>query len=313
VNNNTGTPYVPPTNNNNNNNNPPTYSKTGLNTLFAGLKSTPQTFTVTAGTYSTKFGAEGTVLKFYPNSFKNGSGQVISNGTVTIKLIEMYTPGPMIANRATTTANGKFLRSGGQVKITATMNGQTVYANKYGISFAQAGPSTQDMSLYVGNTNNEDSVVTWSIMDSMNTGTNTGGTVSDSGQNIYTYTFDSCTSFNFINCDYFYNYTGTLTDMFCVMPDTTFNSSNTEVFVVFPGINSVTTMGQYETNTATFHLYSSFWIPVGINVHVVVIANKNGTYYYFQQLNNTVTSNMSVTATMTQQTLSYIQTQLGNL
>jgi hypothetical protein len=300
-------------NNNNNNNNISGISKTNLNNLFNPLRSTPQSFTVTAGSSQTVTGTQGTVLKFYPNSFKNAQGAIINSGTVTIKLVEMYKPGDMIANRASTVANGKPLISGGQVNIKATINGQEVYANKYSISFAETAPSIQPMALYYGNTNNADSITSWSIADTTGNGTTTNGTIADTSTNDYFHVFDSCTSFNWINCDYFYNDPSPLTNIFVVMPDTTFIPSNTQVFLVFPTINSATYLGQYDLGTSTFSLYTSYFIPIGMTIHIVAIAEKNGQFYYFQQTGLTTTLNMSVNAVMTPQTQSYILTQLSLL
>src|ERR1700761_671407 len=63
------------------------------NQLFADLKTTPQNFTVTAGKYQTIIGSDSTVINFYPNSFKDKNGNIISSGSINIALIEMYNPG----------------------------------------------------------------------------------------------------------------------------------------------------------------------------------------------------------------------------
>jgi hypothetical protein len=290
-----------------------TGSKTKLNALFAEFRSTPQSFTVTAGTNQTITGAEGTVLTFYPHSFKDAQGNIITSGTISIKLIEMYKPGAMIANRATTTNNGKLLISGGQVNIKATKNGQEVFANSYGIAFPQQYPSNQPMALYYGNTDNPDSLTTWTIADTLLNGTTTNGTTNDSFNNYYVNEFDSCTNFNWINCDYFYNVQGPLTNISVVMPDTNFNASNTQVFIVFPSINSVTNVSVYNAGTSTFSLGMNYEIPVGMTIHIVAITNNNGQYYYFEDAWLTSTANMSVTTTMTPQTQAYIFTQLSQL
>ena len=293
---------------------PAGYSKKGLKQLFSPLQPGKQSFTVTAGTHSTIVGAAGTKLTFYPNSFLTATGQPVTSGTVQIQLIEATRIGSMIGARAITTAGGKLLRSGGEVYISATMNGQALTANKYGVGFKQAGYSSQPMGLYVGNANNEDSVVTWDGPFTGN-GTTSNGTITDSlqGPNGWYHQFDSCTSFNWINCDYFYNSTATLTNVSAVTPDTSFNVSNTSVFLVFPSINSVTYMGTYATGSHTFSLNASYFVPVGMNVHLVGISAKNGNLYYGELLNQTTTASMSVPLPLQQQTLSYIQSHLAAL
>jgi len=69
----------------------------------------------------------------------------------------------MIANRASTTSNGKILTSCGQVFLTASINGQEVFANKFGIAFKQASLKTLPMFLWYGNTDNSDSIVNWML------------------------------------------------------------------------------------------------------------------------------------------------------
>jgi len=162
----------------------PTYTyanKTNLNKLFAPIRSTPQSFSVTAGASHKVTGSKGTVLSFYPNSFKDANGNIITSGTINIQLIEMYKPGQMIANRATTTANGQLLKSGGQVYISATKAGAPVYANKYGIAYPQPAASSVPMQLFYGNTQNADSVVTWAMADTTKPGAVANGTVNTSG------------------------------------------------------------------------------------------------------------------------------------
>ena len=123
----TNDPYVPV----NPNGQPPVnYPGSGatsatLKSLFNDLRSTPQTLTTTAGVSSTLYGTKGTRITFYPNSFKDASGNIITSGNIVIKLTEMLTPGAMIAENATTqTTDGDILRSGGQVKIEASKDGQ---------------------------------------------------------------------------------------------------------------------------------------------------------------------------------------------
>jgi hypothetical protein len=289
-----------------------TYDLTKLNQLFAGLKSTPQTFYVAAGSSHSIMGSQGTVVNFYPHSFKDGSGHIITSGTVQIKLIEIYNPGAMISNRATTvTANG-LLQSAGEVYISATMNGQEVYANKYGLAFNQAAASQQKMAIFYGNNNNKDSVITWSVGDTTKSYNIAWGTVNDSaGMASIFYQFDSCTNFNWVNCDHFSSYQP-ITDVQVTMPDTSFNPSNTQVFIVFTNLNCAVHCSMYNAATHTFSLYSGYYVPVGENGYIVATSNKTGNYYYFQQ-SAYIANNMTINATMTQHPLNYIQTQLLGL
>lgn len=284
-----------------------------LKQLFTYLKSTPQTFMVTAGTSQTITGAKGTLLMFNPQSFKDGSGNIISSGMVTIQLTEMYTPGDMIANRVnTSTAMQQRLTSGGSVNIKATMGGVEVFANDYDIAFKQDGYKEAPMGLFRG----------FEVVDS--TGTNVQWyddmtnaiertTKVDTSQNFY-YMFDSCTSFNWINCDYFYNAPSPKTEVTVVLPDNSYDGMNTQVFVIFPGINSVTCLYSYNAATHSFNFgHSSYFVPLGTQIHVIAISAKNGSYFLAQQQNITVVNNQTVTLTPATQPLSAIQALLNTL
>ena len=307
---------------------------TKLNSLFVSLRPVPQSITVTAGFLQTVYGIGGTKLTFYPNSFKDKKGNVITSGIIDIQLTEVYTLGDKIATRATTTSNGQLLTSGGQVLITATMNGNEVFANKYGIGFKQPGQSQKPMTLFYGDTNNPDSVVTWGVPSPNQVGVYVSGTTTYSDTNIVVfvnpntgvvdtmtthgpildyYQFDSCTNFNWINCDYFYTSSAQLTDVTVFVPDTSFNSANSEVFVLFPTINAAAHMSLYTVATHSFDLPKGYYIPVGMPIDIVVATNKNGTYYYYQETGITTINGLFIFANMQQSTLAYITTQLQGL
>jgi hypothetical protein len=170
------------------------------------------------------------------------------------------------------------------------------------------------MALYYGDRQNEDSVVTWTATNG-SIGTTSNRTRSDSvqgGGSLWYHEFDSCTSFNWINCDYFYTGSG-LTNVTAVTPDASFNDSNSCVFIVFPAINSVAYMACYNNGSHSFSLTqagSGGYNVLGLTVHIIGLCNKNGTYYYSELLNKTVTANMSVNLSFQQQSLSYIQSHL---
>lgn len=306
----------------------PSIDLTHLNQLFAGFRSTPQTFSVPAGTYWRLRGAGGTLLSFYPNSFKDAAGNIISTGSMQVTLVEMYKPGAMIANRAATTADGSLLISGGQVDLTVTQNGQPVYANKYSIGFYKGSSSSQPMSLYTGNTNSPDSVVNWTKVPQA-PGTYVPATVlvnNDSAQAgpwknpplplppgpSYYYLFDSCTQFHMINCDYFTSYTP-LTSMTAIAPDSVYTKGNTTIYLVFPSINCVTTFKTYNKQTHTFGLSGGYQVPVGMTATLIALSNIGGDYYFEALPNITITQDMVINLAMQPQTAAYVTNALLNL
>jgi hypothetical protein len=284
-----------------------------INSLFQELKSTPQTFTVTAGTQQTITGARGTKITFNPQSFKDLSGNIITGGSIKIKLIEMYKPGEMIANRVTTTtAANMLLTSGGSVNIKATLNEHEVYANNYKIAFKQPGYSDNPMSLFQGLevTGESGTNIKWS--DDF-TGT-VPRTVKDPMDQTFYYAFDSCTNFNWINCDYFYAAPAPKTDITIVAPDNSYDLDNTQIFVIFPAMNALVSMYSYNASTHSFSFgYPTYHLPVGTVVHIMILGSKNNNYFMDLHQNVTVTNGMSVNFTPVNQTLSYIQSTLSSL
>ena len=288
----------------------PGYDPTGLHALMAPLRSSPQEFSVTAGTYSSIVGAAGTELRFYPHSFKNADGSMVTGGKVDISLQEMYTAGEMISNSASTLYGGSPLISAGQIHIVASQNGQILDANKYGIRFLQPDSSRQPMNLYTGGRNKPDSVVTW--VETLGTGVN--GTTLDSLQNNHYYRFDSCTKFNWINCDYFSNTPGARTNLTASLPNTTFNFSNTYVWIVFPTLHSIGYLNNYDDRQGSaFSLLSNYFIPVGIKFHVALISNNDGTWYYAEQKDLTAIQGHTLSLTPAKKSVADIKEALRNL
>ena len=286
-----------------------------LNQLFAGLRTTPENLSVTAGRDTIVYGAQGTMLHFYTNSFKDGSGNIITSGTIYLSLIEMYKPGDMIANRApTTTSTGQLLKSGGEINITATVNGQTIYANKYGIGFKQPAASTDTMYVYYGGASSPDSVTTWTQSDQSQNGAAANHT--DTSHIYPSYIFDTCVYFTYVNCDRLYNSNGQNTTVSIVVPDASFDKSNTQLFLIFPTINCITASDSREgytasTNTFIFGNHENE-VPVGVQYELVVITYKTTGYYCYIQSGIT-TSGMTINAAMAPDTQQDIKDRLAGL
>lgn len=295
---------------------PPTvYAGTPFNSLFRDLRFKPEVQCVTAGRLTTITFSRGTRLTFYPNSFKDGAGNLITSGQVCIELTEIYKTGDMIANRVTTMEGSNLLTSGGQVLIYASRGGEKVFANKYGIAFKQPAPSAQPMGLYLGNSRNADSVVTWTSVGEPVPGTRDtiapapGDTASGWGSGLW-YMFDSCTDFTWINCDRFYEHTGTRSSIKLVVPGTDVTNGNTQAFLVIPSINACI---NYTFSAATPLSFTVNNVPDGLNAIAVVISKRNNRYYYYQTPSFTVGAGITADATLTEVTLPYIKAQLAAL
>ena len=130
----------------------------------------------------------------------------------------------------------------------------------------------------------------------------------------FVYAFDTCTNFNWINCDYFYNSTATKTDINILAPDGTYTLDNTQIFVIFPAMNGVIPMYAYNSTSKMFSFgHATYFLPVGTNVHVVILGSKNNQYFMDVHQNVTVTAGMSLNFTPTNTTVATIQSTLAAL
>jgi hypothetical protein len=101
-----------------------------------------------------------------------------------------------------------------------------------------------------------------------------------------------------------------------VMPDISFNPSNTQVFIVLPQTNSVT-LGDvrqaYDEASHTFIMgYHGNMIPVGMQYAIVTITKKNEVYY-FDIKKDTMTNGLTYSPPMDSETLANILTRLANI
>lgn len=308
-----------------------------LNQLFKDLRSLPQIITIKAGRDTMVFGSQGTMLHFYAHSFKNASGAIITSGNIDLSLVEMYKPGDMIRNRATTMAGTNLLTSGGQIDLRATMNGQQIYANKYGIGYIQEDPNAKPiMELFYGNINNADSVVNWEAKDSLQERDRAWLADSAGRMNIAAnygrpwmgYVFDSASKLEYTNCDAFYFNDSPKVSVAAIMPDASFTPQNTQIYLILPTINCAMSTVQsalgadfgtarYDAPTRAINLISEGQtniVPSGMKYILIVIANKNGQYYYSKQSGDAIPHNgLKLSTTMTQDSKSNVLAMLSAL
>lgn len=279
------------------------------------LKSTPQNFTVTAGVQKRIMGAEGTLVTFYPNSFKDKNGVTITSGTINIQLTEIYKQGDMIANRTSTTTGAGVLKSGGEIDIRASKNGEEVFANKYGIGFKAAAPMAQPMELYFGEKNSADSITTWGIRKMGQGGSVTGtGFVTDTSLSLMEsayFLFDSCTDFKLVNCDHPYDSNSAYINVKLVFPDNSFKNAYADLSIAYPALQVVTIMGTREFNSSTHTMKFQGWAPTGSACKFSVIIPKTAsTFYYFEQ-SGTAANGITLTANMTVLTLAELKARIS--
>ncbi len=283
--------------------------------MFSALRSAPQTFTVTAGIGKKIKGASGTLLEFYPNSFMDKNGNILTSGTVNIELTEMYSVGEMIANRTSTTTSYGVLNSGGEVNIKATMGGQEVFANKYRIGFkASSNVQNKPMSLYVKGENNTDSITVWAItkMGSLLQ----SSLITDTSWSLIEapyFIFDSCSTFKMINCDHPYDSTSknvTITVKFGV---NSFKQACGSLSVSFASLNVATILFASQYNANSNEMTFKGWVPTGPACKFALMIPKDvNNFYYFEQSGN-VTNDMAIEANVTLLSKADLQAKLRAL
>ena len=304
----------------NNNSNP---SSGSLAEVFADLKYTPQNIIINAGQDTFAYGSKGTMFHFYSNSFKDENGNIIKSGKINLAIIEMYKAVDMICNRVSTIANGELLQSGGQIQIIATMNGKTVLANKYGIGFRQSNSSKQQMEIYTTKTG--DTLTNWTMVDTLDgRGNVTYGTDTPIQSDRPVFFFDSVSKFYFINCDHIFSSDSPRTGVGVILPDTSFNPENTQVYLIFPETKTALTISNYYNrafdSTYNWDLHQMklgtanklYKIPTGLNYEFVVISKKDGNYYFYQTSGVTY-KDMILTANMVMDSRANILTKLEAL
>lgn len=298
--------------------------------FMSGFKSTTQKFKLTAGLDQVLIGKQGSIIHFYPNSFKDATGAIISSGTVNIELIEMYDPGDMIVNNASTSlTDGKPLESTGQIYINATGDaGKEVFADKYGIAFKASGPTSKPMELYYGDRNNADSTVKWNVSKE-NPGTRSLGARADTlvrnvyvtdpegtttGPRPYTFPgfyhiFDSCTDFKWVNSDHPFVKEAKRIHVNVTVPDMDICNAS---FIAYPEYNSVinTECYLYSPNGVKQLGFSPIYAVKDSKFKFYMLGKKEDRYYY-GEISGTVTSDtLNLNISMGEETLFNIKARL---
>ncbi len=281
-------------------------TSSSLRDLFSShIAQVTQTFTVNATIGGTITGTQGTRVTFPANGFRDESGALVS-GTVQVNLLEALSIGDMIWINTQTVGDDfgtdRLLRSGGELRVTATQNGADLQLGPSGMSVMVPTEEPDDyMRLFTANTPTDSGMV-WTPVDSsmINTVTDTalGGT-----PYFYEFTTDSL---QWINCDYFYGYPNT-TGLMASIPSGQPHDS-TMVWIAFPSENAV--MNMYFTDSQT---YSSWQVvPVGMSATVVGLY-RNGSQYYSAFNAVSITNAMNVPLTFTPTTLSQFQQAIGGI
>lgn len=263
-----------------------------------------QSFVVDAASPALIQGNLGTSIQFNANSFEDAAGNSIT-GNVTIELTEILGIKDMIFQNRQTVGNNNGnlfpLVSGGQFNITASQNGTEVFLkpwNNYYVEVEAPNGVDPNMGVFYQDSPSADTM-TWVQADS--------ALVWGNNQNGYSAYFDSL---NWVNLDYFMN-PGTAQTGVNVTVPTGFDNTNCSVFVSFDGLNSVSSI--YDYSNGMFNTGPFYSMPVGLDVHFIVIAFINNVPHA-AIVPATITNNHSqVIPALTATTQAQLATDIQNL
>ena len=281
----------------------PVTSGGGISAFFQkNLNNATQTFTINAGLAQTITGSKGTVIQFNANSFVTQSGVPVS-GNIQIELVEIYDKKDMVLlNKQTmgSTWDGLSpLISGGQFNIVAKQNGQKLKLAD-GVSYSINAPApngtSNEMGLFYGTITNDQ--LTW------NQGDSAFVDITQNGYSLF------CDSLNWVNLDYFMQISGPQSQLNVQIPSG-ISGTDTRVFVSIDGSNTLA--GIYQFDAGVFTSGDYYKLPVGMNVHFIVINLENNAIKA-KIIPSTITNNhLEVVNSLNTYTFSELSTLLQNL
>ena len=282
---------------------------TTIQDFFEKYEVKKQAFTVNLDhDKATITGEQGTTVTFPKSAFRTKEG-LPATGEISIQLTEIYDKSDMVLSDKPTTSDGALLLSGGEILVSALLNGDTLQlANRTAILIELPASSVdKEMQLFTGAIDNNNQFNWTPLKTNLNQTGPTGTSWSrDSVSTFYEdaskYIF-SVTKLGWINCDRFY-YIPNKTKI-----DVSFTNrgemDQTTAYLVFKNINSV----------ARFHERSSDGvlrsgeIPVGETVTVVAFSLKNGKEHYgLKEI--TISENLNIVIDLTEGSEDEIRTAL---
>jgi hypothetical protein len=294
-------------------------NNTAIEKFFKQNQKPSQIFIINAQQENTVKGTGGTVVKIAPNSFVDKNGEVVK-GDVEFEMKEMYSKSDMILSNAHTVCNDQVLKSGGEVFIGASRNGEPlILAHDKPMSVGFPTISKEPMQLFNGEPNN--SSVNWNLSSP----TEVTPIADPNSSTGYSYNFTS-SNMNWLNCDAF---TNRRSNSFGPLNPTTkvnvrlpnrYDSTNTAVFLVYKGQNSVTKFDGFSTYDGTTRMksdqnaFDTKWYSVdqGSDVTIVAISEINGQYYSSMQ-STIIQKDHTADLIMNPTTLDQFKTDMENI
>lgn len=278
-----------------------------------------QEFTVDAAAGGMITGTQGTQVTFAPNSF-GISGSPVS-GNVTVQLIEIYDKASMLLNDKSTLgerSNGdkEALKSAGEFFIDAKQGAnelellEKANVNSRPLTFAEF-PGAMNIFRAGDDLNGDED---WVEADEDNDGENDEAQNRD-GQGadgeFVTYNYD-IGDFGWTNLDKWYNYAGAKTDIFIDVP-AGFDKDNCAVFLSYDG--EPTALARMDVWNASLEMFTEHYglIPVGLEVHIIMVAEIDGVLHYAIQGATIVEDHIEIISTLTPTTQPALEILINGL
>ena len=276
-----------------------------------------QEFTVDAATGGIITGTQGTQVTFQPNSF--GLNGTPVTGNVTVKLIEIYDKASMLLKDKSTLgmrANGdkEALKSAGEFHISALQSDvemellEMASVQSRPVDFADLDGG---MQIFRGD---DDTDGDWVEADEDGNGENDDAEIRD-GQGadgeFATYNYN-IGDFGWTNLDKWYSFTGPKTEIFVDVP-AEFNQDNCAVYLSYDG--EPTALARMDTWNTTVEMFTEHYglIPVGLEVHIIMVAEIDGQLNYAIQGTTIVEDHIEVITSLSPITQSALETLINGL
>lgn len=262
-------------------------------------------FTIDAATGGMITGTQGTQVTFPPNAF--GIDGVPVTGNVNVQLLEIYDKASMVLKDKSTLGmrtNGdkEALKSAGEFFIDAQQGGnelellEMANVNSRPVDFGDLDGGMQVFRAG-DDLNDEDD---WVEADENNDGINDDVKVRDAqgaDGEFATYNYDIGT-FGWTNLDRWYSYAGAKTDIFIDVPEG-FDADNCAVYLSYDGEpTALASMDVYNTSLEMFTEHYGL-IPVGLEVHIIMVAEIDGQLNYAIQGTTIVEDHVEVITSLT--------------
>jgi len=248
-------------------------------------------------------GSQGTKVTFPANSL--GLNGTPITGNIQIELIEIYGKADMILQDVSSKGkkpNGdeEALNSAGEFFVNAKQNGtQLEILTPITIESKRVSPEEwTQMGVFKAGDNLEDKDV-WEESDENGDQEpdQANGRDGEGPNGTYVmYSVFDTSSFGWSNLDKWYNYTGQLTDLFVDVPSE-FDGDNCAVYLSYDGETGLARMDIYD---AAQELFTEHYgrIPVGKEVHFIMIAEVDGVLQYAIQPATIVDGHIEVITTL---------------